>query len=270
MKRWRTFEFFVALAVMLFIVAGCGSSTPGANGTEIGPTQSGAEIPSTRDSSEIPPVLGNTEFLAAAGALPKGFVYLSDVIPDAILEIRYYGTYNFVGTRVDDYLSPVAIISEEAARALKQASDDLKARGYALKVFDAYRPQGAVDHFVRWVHDKSDIAVKKYFYPDIEKNRLLSEGYIARRSGHSRGSTVDLTILDMKTGKEADMGSPFDFLGPISNHGSNLINSTQTNNRLILRRTMEKAGFRAYGKEWWHYTLINEPYPNTYFSFPVK
>lgn len=202
--------------------------------------------------------------------LPDGFVYVTDVVPDAVLEIRYYSTYNFIGARVDDYLSPVAILSEEAAEALKVASDELQAQGYVLKIYDAYRPQGAVDHFVRWAQDEDDIINKAYFYPDIDKERLFPEGYIMERSGHSRGSTVDLTIIDKQTGKEVDMGSPFDFFGPISHHGTDLITEEQTDNRLILKNAMEKAGFKPYDEEWWHYTLIDEPYSDTYFDFLVE
>ncbi len=205
-----------------------------------------------------------------AKGLPDGFVYVSDTVPDAILEIRYYSTYNFIGARVDDYLAPVAILTEEAANALKSACDDLRAKGYAIKVFDAYRPQGAVDHFMRWAADTNDVLTKKYFYPDIDKARIIPDGYVAERSGHTRGSTVDLTLVDMLTGKELDMGTPFDFFGPPSHHGSSLITKEQANNRLILKNAMEKAGFKPYDEEWWHYTLIDEPYPDTYFDFPVQ
>jgi D-alanyl-D-alanine dipeptidase len=205
-----------------------------------------------------------------ANAPPEGFVYITDAVPDVVLEIRYYSTYNFVGARVDDYLSPVALLSKEAADALKQANDDLRAQGYAIKVFDAYRPQGAVSHFMRWAADENDVLTKEYFYPDIEKSRLIPENYIAEKSGHSRGSTVDLTMIDMRTGKEVDMGAPFDFFGEISHHGTGLITGEQTNNRLVLKNAMEKAGFNPYPEEWWHYMLINEPYPDTYFDFPVK
>ncbi|MCL2009447.1 MAG: M15 family metallopeptidase [Synergistaceae bacterium] len=205
-----------------------------------------------------------------APALPDGFAYVTDVMPDAILEIRYYSTYNFLGVRVDDYMSPVAILSVRAADALKQAGDSLREQGYAVKIFDAYRPQGAVDHFMRWAKDESDVLTKEYFYPDVEKSRLIPDGYIAERSGHSRGSTVDLTIVDMRTGKEVDMGSPFDFFGLESHHGTNLITDEQASNRLILKNAMEKAGFRPYDEEWWHYTLIDEPFPDTYFKFQVK
>ena len=203
-------------------------------------------------------------------ALPDGFVYLTDAVPDVILEIRYYSTYNFVGARVDDYLVPVAVISEQAAAALKLINDDLRAQGYAIKVFDAYRPQGAVNHFVRWAADADDVSTKAYFYPDIEKSRIIPDGYIAERSGHSRGSTIDLTLVDMMSGKEVDMGTPFDFFGLASHHGTNLITEEQSANRLILKNAMEKAGFNPYDEEWWHYTLRDEPYPDTYFDFPVK
>ena len=202
--------------------------------------------------------------------MPDGFVYVTDIIPDVILEIRYYSTYNFVGARVDDYLAPVAILTEEAALALKIANDDLRSQGYALKVFDGYRPQGAVDHFVRWAADENDVLTQAYFYPDLTKDRLFPEGYIAERSGHSRGSTVDLTLIEMLTGKEVDMGSPFDFFGPISHHNTDLITAEQMANRLILKSAMERAGFKPYDEEWWHYTLRDEPFPDTFFDFVVR
>ncbi|MCL2108446.1 MAG: M15 family metallopeptidase [Oscillospiraceae bacterium] len=203
-------------------------------------------------------------------ALPNGFVYITDVIPDIILEIRYYSTYNFVGARVDDYLAPVAVISEPAVEALKQVNEELRGAGYVLKVFDAYRPQGAVDHFVRWAADIDDVSMKETFYPDIPKDRIIPDGYIMERSGHSRGSTIDLTIIDMLTGVELDMGTAFDFFGEASHHGSPLVTEQQASNRLILKAAMERAGFKAYDEEWWHYTLIDEPYPDTFFEFPVQ
>ena len=202
--------------------------------------------------------------------LPNGFVYVTDVVPDVILEILYYSTYNFLGTRADCYLSPVAILSEQAAAALKQASGNLREQGYVIKIFDSYRPQGAVDHFMRWAKDGSDVLTKEYFYPDVEKSRLITDGYIAERSSHSRGSTVDLTIVDMRTGKELDMGSPFDFFGPVSHHEASLITDEQANNRSVLKNAMENAGFKPYSEEWWHYTLIDEPFPDMYFDFPVR
>lgn len=204
------------------------------------------------------------------GSLPDGFVYLTDIAPEIVLEMRYYSAFNFVGERIDGYHLPVCIMTEEAAFALKAANDELMAQGYVIKIFDAYRPQDAVDHFIRWAGDLTDIKMKEFFYPAENKANLFSSGYIARKSGHSRGSTVDLTIINMKTGAELDMGAPFDFFGAVSSHGTNLITLGQTANRLILKNAMENAGFAAYSKEWWHYMLNGEPFPDTYFNFGVK
>ena len=143
---------------------------------------------------------------------PSGFVLLSEAVPDAILEIRYYSTYNFVGDRIDGYYEPCALMTREAAAALKAVSDEVKLHGYRLKIYDAYRPQMAVDHFVRWAKNIGDTRMKRYFYPEIDKSRLFAEEYIMEKSGHTRGSTVDLTLFDMRTGKEVDMGGTFDYL----------------------------------------------------------
>ena len=210
------------------------------------------------------------------------FVNLTDVIPDAILEIRYYSTYNFVGARVDGYLEPVALLTRQAADSLRAVSDDLKRQGYRLKIFDAYRPQCAVDHFMRWAADVNDTLMKPYFYPDVPRDKLFDLGYIAKRSGHTRGSTVDLTLFDMATEKEVDMGGTFDWFG-LESHtdfGGNpntgrykpndRITEEQFHNRMILREAMIRHGFKPIGEEWWHFTLKNEPFPNTYFTFPVE
>ena len=200
----------------------------------------------------------------------SGFVLLTDVIPDAILEIRYYSTFNFVGARIDAYEAPVAYLSREAAYALKRASDALIVRGYRIKIYDAYRPQSAVDHFKRWSEDLTATEMKPYFYPDLDKSELFSKGYIAGRSGHSRGSTVDLTIVDMASGREADMGSGFDLFGELSHSDyTQGLTEEQIENRSILRRAMTDSGFRPAFSEWWHFTLVNEPYPDTYFDFPI-
>ena len=199
-----------------------------------------------------------------------GFVSIGETIPDVILEIRYYSTYNFVGDRIDGYEQPVALLTKEAAVRLREVSDELAGKGYRLKIYDAYRPQKAVDHFVRWAGDVSDTRMKAFFYPDLNKSVLIPEGYIAERSGHSRGSTVDLTLFDMRTGKDVDMGSPFDFFGEISHPDYRGITPEQYENRMLLRGCMLRHGFRPVPEEWWHFTLENEPYPDTCFTFPVS
>ena len=211
----------------------------------------------------------------------KYFVNLTDVVPDAILEIRYFGTYNFVGTRIDGYLQPTALLLREAADSLRAVSDDLKAQGYRLKIYDAYRPQRAVDHFVRWGKDLADTLMKPYFYPNEVKDSLFIKDYIATKSGHSRGATLDLTIFDMRTEKEVDMGGTFDWFGRESHPdycgnpetgeylGGGTLSEQQFQNRMILRRAMLAHGFKPYDCEWWHFTLKEEPFPDTYFDIPI-
>ena len=222
---------------------------------------------------------------------PSGFVYIAEAVPDAILEIRYYSTYNFVGDRIDGYEQPTAMLTVEAARALKAVSDDVKSQGYRLKIFDAYRPQCAVTHFMNWAKDTGDTRMKAYFYPNLDKSVLFAQGYIAEKSGHSRGSTVDLTLFDMAAEKEVDMGGTFDWFGKESHPNwcgnpetgeytgefagdtpakDGKINATQFRNRMILRKAMMRHGFKPLPEEWWHFTLVNEPWPDTYFDHPVK
>lgn len=203
-------------------------------------------------------------------ALPEGFVLLADAVPDILQEIRYYSTYNFVGSRIDGYEQPCAILTAEAAQALRAVSDELLAEGYRLKVYDAYRPQSAVDHFVRWAEDREDTAMRPYFYPEEDKSQLFAHGYIAARSGHSRGSTVDLTLLDEASGKELDMGGTFDYFGAPSHTDHAGLTPEQQANRALLRDAMLRHGFRAIKTEWWHFTLQEEPFPDTYFDFPVR
>jgi len=235
-------------------------------------------------------------FLAACGTggtapVPDGFVRVSDAVPDAILEIRYYSTYNFVGERIDGYDAPTALLTVEAANALRAVSDDVKKQGYRLKIYDAYRPQRAVTHFMNWAKNTGDTRMKACFYPDLDKSLLFARGYIAERSGHSRGSTVDLTLFDMKTGKEADMGGTFDWFGRESHPdwcgdpgkmeytgrfpggarpAGREINAEQFRNRMLLRSAMMRHGFKPLAEEWWHFTLDGEPYPDTYFDHPVR
>lgn len=201
---------------------------------------------------------------------PSGFVVLGDFIPGLIQEIRYCSTYNFIGDRIDGYEQPVALLTVEAARKLKSAANELNVQGYRLKVFDAYRPACAVKHFVLWGIEDQDIRMKPYFYPDLQKQELFARGYIASRSSHSRGSTVDLTLLDMATGKEVDMGSPFDLFSEISHPDCRLITDEQYENRMILQKVMVRNGFEPLECEWWHFTLRDEPHPDTYFEFPVS
>ena len=249
--------FLIAFTAALFVFAGCEKKAP--------------SIPPTEDSSQ--------------------FVNLTDAVPDAILEIRYYGTYNFVGARIDGYEQPTALLTKKAAEALKAVSDDVIAKGYRLKIYDAYRPQKGVDHFVRWAEDLQDTKMKPYFYPDLDKSVLFDQEYIMLKSGHTRGSTVDLTLFDMNLEKEVDMGGTFDWFGPESHPdfcgnpdtgeytGDNSkspatpkrsITPEQFANRMILRRAMLSHGFKPLSTEWWHFTLVEEPFPETYFTFPVR
>ncbi|MBR2280389.1 MAG: M15 family metallopeptidase [Ruminococcus sp.] len=201
---------------------------------------------------------------------PAGFVVLSEFIPDIIQEIRYHSTYNFIGERIDGYEEPCALLTKEAARALKTVSKEMMVQGYRLKIFDAYRPACAVKHFILWGIEDTDIRMKPFFYPDLDKEELFEKGYIAKLSSHSRGSTVDLTLLDMNTGKELDMGSPFDLFSPASHPDYKGITEEQYSNRMMLRSVMLRNGFKPIDCEWWHFTLDNEPYPDTYFEFPVS
>ena len=201
---------------------------------------------------------------------PSGFVVLADYVPHIVQEIRYYSTYNFIGERIDGYEEPCALLTKEAARALKSVSNEMIVRGYRLKVFDAYRPAQAVKHFVLWGIEDQDVRMKPYFYPELQKQELFARGYIASQSGHSRGSSVDLTLLDMSTGKEVDMGSPFDYFSEASHPDYKGITQEQYDNRMMLQRVMVRGGFVPIDCEWWHFTLNNEPYPDTYFDFPVS
>lgn len=201
---------------------------------------------------------------------PSGFVLLADYVPGIIQEIRYYSTYNFIGDRIDGYEEPCALLTTEAARALKAVSNEMFVQGLRLKVYDAYRPVSAVKHFILWGIEDQDVRMKPYFYPDLQKQDLFEKGYIAKQSSHSRGSTIDLTLLDMSTGKELDMGSPFDLFGESSHPDYRGITEEQYANRMLLRHAMVRNGFEPIDCEWWHFTLKDEPYPDTYFEFPVS
>ena len=198
------------------------------------------------------------------------FVILTDIIPEVILEMRYFNTYNFVGDRIDGYEEPIALLTKEAATILKQVSDELLKKRYRLKIYDAYRPKKAVTHFIKWAEDIKDTRMKEYFYPNYDKANIFNDGFLAKNSSHSRGSTVDLTLFDMKTGKDLDMGGTFDFFGDISNPNYDKLTKEQIKNRTLLKDTMIKHGFKQSTREWWHFTLIDEPFKDTYFTFPIN
>ncbi|MGE4291780.1 MAG: M15 family metallopeptidase [Desulfovibrio sp.] len=207
---------------------------------------------------------------AVSAELPEGFVSLDEMIPGAVYDVRYFSENNFVGARIDGYQAPRVILTAPAARALAGVQNELARFGLSLKVFDGYRPQRAVDHFVRWAEDLSDTRMKAAFYPGVDKENLFRDGYIAAKSGHSRGSTVDLTIVDAATGAELNMGTPFDHFGPESWPGNPDMSGQIRANRALLQQLMRMHGFRPLQEEWWHFTLENEPYPETYFDFPVQ
>ncbi len=212
---------------------------------------------------------------------PEGFVDLKAFIPSLVVEPRYFGEDNFVGRRIDGYEAPRCLLTREAAEALKEVQGALRPFGFGLKVFDAYRPQRAVDHFVRWAKDLDDRKMKTRYYPEVEKSQLFAKEYIAARSGHTRGSTVDVTIVVLPepgagegepTFEELDMGTGFDLFGPQSWPASKDpgITPAQRANRLLLQQVMTRHGFKPYAYEWWHFTLKDEPYPETYFDFPIR
>jgi zinc D-Ala-D-Ala dipeptidase len=215
---------------------------------------------------------GFTTQVSAEG-LPNGFVYGSDVIPNIQVELRYFTDRNFLGRRVNGYLAPRCILTRRAAEALKKIQEELQPFGLGLKIYDAYRPQSAVDDFVHWGKDLNDTKMQTEYYPQVQKKDLFREGYIAEKSSHSRGSTVDLTVvcLDKQaTESQLDMGTRFDFFGPEAWPESPLVSTVHRAHRMLLQVLMRKHGFEPYPKEWWHFTLKNEPFPNTYFNFPVQ
>ncbi|WP_178987797.1 M15 family metallopeptidase [Winogradskyella schleiferi] len=202
--------------------------------------------------------------------LPEGFVYVTSVIPDLNVELRYFSQNNFVGDTIDGYNSNRLILTKNTAEKLKLVQDELQKQNLCLKVYDGYRPQRAVNHFIRWAKDLNDTINKQQFYPEVNKRNLFKAGYIASRSGHSRGSTIDLTIIDGETGAPLDMGSPYDFFGEASWVAHDDLTEKQKQNRQLLQTVMLKHNFRNYPKEWWHFTLRWEPFPKTYFDFEVE
>jgi len=225
---------------------------------------------------------------------PKDFVALRTLDPTIIQEMRYFTPHNFVGERIDGYQQPLCILTRPAAEALHKAQTNLLRKGYTLKVYDCYRPQRAVNHFVRWAEDLDDQAMKDEFYPNVDKTRLFEDGYIAEKSGHSRGSTMDLTLVKLPArptrpyhpgetlipcyaprderfpDNSVDMGTGFDCFDTLAHTLDPRIQGEQRANRLLLKTTLEGLGFVNLAEEWWHYTYKPEPYPDTYFDFPVS
>jgi len=202
--------------------------------------------------------------------LPEGFVYVEELVPTLNVELRYASTNNFIGAKIEGYHSNRLILTKKAALAIKNIQTELEERNLCLKVYDGYRPQRAVNHFITWVHNSKDTINKQVYYPYTKKAHLFKKQYIASRSGHSRGSTVDLTIVDGRTGLPLDMGSPFDFFGKESAVNYQNITNKQKQNRKLLQAVMIKHGFRNYSKEWWHFTLNHEPFKGQYFNFQVE
>jgi D-alanyl-D-alanine dipeptidase len=212
-----------------------------------------------------------TSHSALAQTMPAEFIDAATVVDGLVVDMRYFGADNFVGTRIDGYEAPRCLLTRPAAAALAAAQRDLARRGLGLKVYDCYRPARAVAHFVRWARDLADVARKPDYYPDVDKRDLFRLGYIAERSGHSRGSTVDITLV-RRAGRRSDpqMGTPFDFFSPKSWPADNSVGKTARHNRAVLAAAMTRVGFQPYEQEWWHFTLRKEPFPASYFDFPIR
>jgi len=204
------------------------------------------------------------------GQAPKGFVYAKNEIPTIQVDLQYCNDNNFVGEIIEGYNANVSIMTKETAVALKKVQTELAKQNLSIKIYDSYRPQRAVNHFVRWAKVISDTLMKQQFYPRVDKRNLFKEGYIASKSRHSSGSTLDVTIADLNTGEALDMGSPFDFFGSESWVENTNLTKEQSKNRKLLQTVMLANGFRNYSQEWWHFTLRGEPYRNQYFDFLVE
>ncbi len=206
----------------------------------------------------------------AAAQMPAGFVDMGEFLPNVQIEARYAGSGNFVGAPIDGYLAQKVLLTREAADALLAVQVELREIGLGLKLFDGYRPQRAVDHFVRWAEDPEDDRMKSTYYPFVDKSELFAQGYIAAQSGHSRGSAVDLTLVSLATGEELDMGTRWDFFDPRSAPASPEVSAQHRARRTLLQITMVKHGFEPLDTEWWHFNLRDEPYPDTYFDFVIE
>lgn len=206
----------------------------------------------------------------AARMLPKNFIYLQQIAPTILQDIRYASNNNFIGKPLPGYIRPICILTKPTAYALLKIQQELNKQGLGLKVFDAYRPQTTVDEFVRWSKDDSDQKMKAQYYPNVNKRDFFKLNYIMEKSGHTRGSTVDLTIINLNTEQELDMGTHFDFMDELSHPETTKVTKKQYENRQLLRKVMTEHGFIPLDTEWWHFTLKDELYPNTYFDFPIN
>ncbi len=202
--------------------------------------------------------------------IPNNFGYIDEYVPHIKVEARYASANNFTGQPVPGYESGRLVLTRQALQELVNAEREFRSLGYNVKVFDAYRPQRAVDHFVKWTMNEADTATKRKYYPTVAKRDLIPNGYIAEKSGHSRGSTIDITLVDAVTGEELDMGTPWDYFGPESHGDYKALTEQQLENRMLLQRIMKKYRFNPLPEEWWHYTLEKEPHPDTYFDFVVE
>ncbi len=203
------------------------------------------------------------------GVLPDGFAYLDEALPGVRWDARYATRYNFTGEKVDGYLANRVVVTHAVCAALRRAQVEAATLGLGLYVWDAYRPQRAVDSFLRWSQAAEDGRTKQRYYPNVDKSELFTKGYVAARSAHSRGCAVDLTLYDLKAGEPLHMGTGFDYLDPLSRHGAPGVDGAATGNRRLLLELMEACGFTAYSEEWWHYALRDEPHPDAYFDFPI-
>ena len=258
----------VILLVFVLLVLGCGN-----------PSRAQQDV--SRDTEHMEAVT-QPNSVVVRKQYPYGFVSVSDVIPDVELDIRYYSTDNFVGRRIPGYEAPVALLPKPVADSLRAVANELRFMGYRLKIYDAYRPQKAVDEFMRWVNDPADTLMRRRYYPRVQKSRMVGK-YIARRSAHTRGAAVDLTLVDIETGEELDMGGTFDWFGEESRPSycgdpdkmiyrprKGGISEQQFKHRMMLRQAMTAHGFRPITSEWWHFSLKKEPYPRTYFNFDIR
>ena len=201
---------------------------------------------------------------------PELFVELGEIEPSIVVDLKYYSGENFVGESIEGYAEHRCLITHPAAIALQRVQHQLAEFGLGLKVFDAYRPQRAVDHFITWSNSQGDNPHKQNFYPTLQRHELFSKGYLIKHSSHSRGSTVDLTLIDLQQGEELDMGTCFDFFGPESWFDAQQVSPQARANRMLLQQMMTLHGFVPFQQEWWHFTLQDEPFPNQYFDFIIE